>query len=155
MSPSSSSSISHPSTQSSFSIAKSSRRPRITQALAVQLDEDCIKRWSELFYEEYHPGRREQLPPEVYRESIKSLTPFTMDYIGHRVYKRFPNLPRLHRPGFLVTHPDVMWLFAFKDNSSEEILNAPLTAEDVKAVKEFLGVKKQGAKWYDVRTRVR
>ncbi|KAI9058939.1 hypothetical protein FKP32DRAFT_1596816 [Trametes sanguinea] len=42
------------------------------------------------------------------------------------------------------------WLLVLKDNSSYEALHAPLEAEDVRALKEFLGVRPQGARWYDV-----
>ena len=58
--------------------------------------------------------------------------------------------PRLGRAGLLVPSREVGWLFVFKDNSSREVLDAPIDMEDVRGVKEYLGVKPQRTKWYDV-----
>ncbi|KAI0706240.1 hypothetical protein C8T65DRAFT_830386 [Cerioporus squamosus] len=125
-----------------------------SRALAVKLDaEDCIMRWAEILYEEVYPGQRSQMSPEEFREDIKDMRTLTVNYMAYRVYCEFPNVPRLGRAGLLVPCPKLTWLFVFKDNSSHEVRHAPLDPVDVQGVKAFLGVKKQGAKWYDVTRR--
>ena len=126
----------------------------VTRAFAVKVDRECIRRWAEIVYDEYYPGKREQMTPEEYRKDVQDSMEFvTVNYMGYRAYCEFPNLPRLSRCALLVLCPELTWLFVFKDNSSHEVLHAPLDPADVKGVKEFLGVKKQRAQWYDVTRR--
>ena len=124
--------------------------PVVTRALAIKLDDDCILRWAEVLHEEVYPGKRSQLSPERYRERLVTMKYITVNYLAHRVYCEFPNLPRLSRAGMLVPSREVGWLFVFKDNSSREVLDAPIDMEDIRGVKEYLGVKPQRTKWYDV-----
>ena len=56
-------------------------------------------------------------------------------------------MPRLRRN--IVAHYGER-LLVFKDNSSREVLDAPIDMEDVHGVQEYLGVTPQRAKWYDV-----
>ena len=131
----------------------SSRLPQgraVTRALAIKLDNECILRWAELLHEEVYPGKRSQLSPERYRERLVTMKYITVNYLAHRVYCEFPNLPRLGRAGMLVPSAEVGWLFVFKDNSSREVLDAPIDMDDVHGVQEYLGVTPQRAKWYDV-----
>ncbi|TFK89488.1 hypothetical protein K466DRAFT_584541 [Polyporus arcularius HHB13444] len=87
---------------------------------------------------------------EELRQALSHSAALTVDYMACQVYSRFPNIPRLARAGLLAACPKWTWLYVFKDNSSLEALHAPLDLEDVRAVKEFLGAKKQGARWYEV-----
>ena len=122
-----------------------------TRAVAIKLDDDCIMRWGDVFHEEMFPGKRSQISPERYRERLTEMQSIIVNYLAHRVYCEFPNLPRLRRARLLVTRRGaLMWLFVFKDNSSHEVLHATLKQEYMIGAKKFLGVKKQGAKWYDV-----
>ena len=123
----------------------------VTRALAIKLDDDCIMRWGDVFHEEMFPGKRSQISPERYRERLTEMQSIIVNYLAHRVYCEFPNLPRLGRAGLLVPRRgDLMWLFVFKDNSSREVLDAPIDMDDVHGVQEYLGVTPQRAKWYDV-----
>ena len=107
-------------------------------------------RWGDVFHEEMFPGKRSQISPERYRERLTEMQSIIVNYLAHRVYCEFPNLPRLGRAGMLVPSAEVGWLFVFKDNSSREVLDAPIDMEDIRGVKEYLGVKPQRTKWYDV-----
>ncbi|TFK89493.1 hypothetical protein K466DRAFT_584548 [Polyporus arcularius HHB13444] len=120
----------------------------VTRALAVKVDDECIDRWREILYDDFFPGKRSEMTPEQLRRAVS--TPSTVDYMASQVYARFPNIPRLERACLLAACPKWRWLYVFKDNSSPEAYHAPIDPEDIRAVKEFLGVKKQGAKWYQV-----
>ncbi len=102
-------------------------------------------------YDELYPGEREQMSQEEFRADIDSIERLAVDYLVGRAHERFPNLPPLRRASINVRCPRWSWLFVFKDNSSHEALHASLDPADVIGVKEFIGVKKQGAKWYDVK----
>ena len=123
----------------------------VTRALAIKLDNECLMRWAELLNEEVCPGELSQLTPEELQQRLMQMQTLTVKYMAHRVYCEFPNLPRLGRAGLLVPRRgDLMWLFVFKDNSSREVLDAPIDMDDVHGVQEYLGVTPQRAKWYDV-----
>ena len=113
-----------------------------------------MNRWGEALFDESYPGARAQQSPEEVLDMIKHLRLITAQYMAYEVYCGFPNIPRLERNVLLVPCPRLTWLFIFKDNSSREAILAPLELEDVRGVKEFLGVKKQNAKWYDVSRRI-
>ncbi|KAI0767742.1 hypothetical protein C8Q74DRAFT_1439741 [Fomes fomentarius] len=123
----------------------------VTRAYAVKLDKKCIYRWAEMLYDEFDPGEREQMTPEEFRHELEGMEDFAVDYMISKVYRQFPNLPSLRRASLYVRCPRKSWLFVFKDNSSHEALHAHLDLADVKGVKEFIGVKKQGAKWYHMK----
>ena len=122
----------------------------VTRALAIKLDNKCLMRWAEVLNEEVCPGELSQLTPEELQQRLMRMQTLTVNYMAHRVYCEFPNLPRLGRVGLLVTSRGVGWLFVFKDNSSREVLDAPIDMDDVHGVQEYLGVTPQRAKWYDV-----
>ncbi len=126
----------------------------VDRALAIQLDEECMNRWGQALFDECYPGDRVQQTPEEVMDAIKHLRLLTTQYMSYEVYCKFPNIPHLERNVLFVPCPKLTWMFVFKDNSSYEAIRAPLAIEDVRAVKEFLGVKKQNAKWYDVSHRV-
>ncbi len=123
---------------------------RVTRVYAVKLDWECIYRWGEILYDEVYPGKREQMSPEDFRKALRRLQTLTVNYMIHRIYCEFPNIPILRRASLLVECPQLSWLFVFKDNSSNEALHAPLDPAEVVGVKKFIGVEKQGAKWYHV-----
>ncbi|KAI0071205.1 hypothetical protein K474DRAFT_659976 [Panus rudis PR-1116 ss-1] len=128
---------------------------RVTRAYGLHLDDDCVFRWGKDYYERHYPGKLDKLTPEEVREKVDSIMSVTTAYIPHELYKAFPHLPRLRRNVLLIRFPrSLEWLLVLKDNSSKEALHAPLSMEDVMRVKEFLGVRKQGAKWYNVSNRI-
>ena len=81
------------------------------------------------------------------RDTLKCMRVAILPELALLVYDAFPNMRRLRRN--IVAHYGE-WLLVFKDNSSREVLDAPIEMEDVRGVKEYLGVKPQRTKWYDV-----
>ncbi|KAI0737348.1 hypothetical protein C8Q80DRAFT_1276533 [Daedaleopsis nitida] len=159
----SASSTSPPSAANSSTIARDPRPPllgwipqgrTVSRALAVKVDDECLYRWGERYYDEFFPGDREKSSPEEFRQDLQDNELFTMQYMAAKLYCEFPNLPRLDRTAMLIMCPKSTWLYVFKDNSSREACHAPLSQEDVTAAKAFLGVKEQGAKWYNVTRRI-
>ncbi|KAI0793790.1 hypothetical protein C8Q74DRAFT_1445349 [Fomes fomentarius] len=123
----------------------------VTRVYAVKLDDECVDRWGEILYDEVYPGKRERVSPEDFRDALDRMQTLTVNYMAHRIYCEFPNIPILRRASLFVPCPRrVSWLFVFKDNSSHEALHAPLDPADVIGVKSFIGVEKQSAKWYHV-----
>ncbi len=116
----------------------------------MKLDDECVDRWGEILYDEVYPGKRERVSPEEFRDALDRMQTFTVNYIAHRIYCEFPNIPILRRASLYTRCPRWSWLFVFKDNSSREAIDAFLNPEDVIGVKKFIGVEKQGAKWYHV-----
>ncbi|KAI0737347.1 hypothetical protein C8Q80DRAFT_330226 [Daedaleopsis nitida] len=127
---------------------------KVSRALAVKINDECLYRWGERCYDEFLPGEREKSSPEEFRDYLQDHHLHTMHYMAWKLYCEFPNLPRLDRSAILIMCPKSTWLYVFKDNSSPEAFHAPLSQEDVTAAKEFLGVKEQGAMWYDVTRRI-
>ncbi|KAI0701115.1 hypothetical protein C8T65DRAFT_656733 [Cerioporus squamosus] len=122
----------------------------VTRALAIKVDEECLDRWGEALYDNLSPGRRANKSPEEFREALSRSRLTTIRFMTYEVYCNFPNVPRLERSALLVRCPRLSWLFVFKDNSSQECLHAQVDPADIEAVQEYLGVKKESAKWYKV-----
>ncbi|KAI0763001.1 FGGY family of carbohydrate kinase [Fomes fomentarius] len=131
-------------------VRKKKKGRRVTRVYAVNLDDECVDRWGEILYDEVYPGKRERVSPEDFRDALDRMQTLTVNYIAHRIYCEFPNVPILRRASLFTRCPRLSWLFVFKDNSSREALDALLNPEDVIGVKKFIGVEKQGAKWYHV-----
>ena len=89
------------------------------------------------------------LSPEEEREIIRSSFATTVRTMPDMVYCKLPNIPRLRRRLILMSGAARRYLFVLRDNSTHEAKTAPVHPEDIKAVKELLGIDQEPA-WYDV-----
>ena len=128
---------------------------KVTRAYGIRLDDECIFTWGKRLYEEREPGELDNLPPAEVRSRVEAMTPATIAYIPHKLYKQFPDLPGLRRNILLIPtrRGALEWLLVLKDNSSREAVELRIDPETLKSVKEFVGVGNQAAKWYDVTDR--
>ncbi|KAI0738773.1 hypothetical protein C8Q80DRAFT_1289214 [Daedaleopsis nitida] len=130
----------------------------VSRAWALEIDQDCLDRWGNILYDKLCPGTRATKSPEEVRKTIRSWGLLPAHHMAYESYCKFSNLPRFERNVFVLPHSGtprrMTWLFVLKDNSSREALDAPVTPEDVEAVKAFLGVKEQDAKWFEVSHRL-
>ncbi|KAI9064484.1 hypothetical protein FKP32DRAFT_1591905 [Trametes sanguinea] len=124
----------------------------VGRALAIELDEACLTRWGTAICDKLFPGERAEMTPEQFRSRLWRMSFTTAQHMAYEAYCKIPGLPRFKRSVLAVERSDsgTTWLLVLKDNSSYEALHAPLKMEDVRALKEFLGVRPQRAKWYDV-----
>ncbi|KAI9064483.1 hypothetical protein FKP32DRAFT_1685752 [Trametes sanguinea] len=125
----------------------------VTRALAIVLDEACLTRWGTAICDELRLVEPGEMTPEQLRSFLVSMRVGITRRMAYEAYCKIPGLPRFERNVLAMDYPDSVtttWLLILKDNSSYEALHAPLEKEDVRALKEFLGVRPQRAKWYDV-----
>ncbi|KAI0715751.1 hypothetical protein C8T65DRAFT_828529 [Cerioporus squamosus] len=124
--------------------------PSPTRAYGVLIDWQCVCRWSAPRYQRVYGQDTSQMSPRDRDMAILKVHASTIRMLPHQVYLEFPNLPRLMRSVILMDEVKRTWLFVFKDDSSHEALHTHIDPEDVKAVKKFLGLEHQRAKWHRV-----
>ncbi|KAI0360259.1 hypothetical protein OH77DRAFT_666669 [Trametes cingulata] len=125
------------------------KRKRATQLYAVDIPDDVICEYAEVFWNIYFPNE----PRPIKQDEIDDLTRAIITFATESLYDAYPRLPRHNQKIRLITRGEqYWWLFVFKDDSSEALFNAPLDPSDVTAALEYLLIPDREPKWYDLRT---
>ncbi|KAL7284704.1 hypothetical protein ACG7TL_002009 [Trametes sanguinea] len=123
---------------------------RTTKVYAVDIPYDVIYRYAEVFWGIYFPHQYRPIAPK----DISAIKSTILGFAAENLYVAYPGLPR-HRDKIrlLTRGEEFWWLFVFKDDSSEALLNAPLDPADVAGALEYLLLSDREPKWYDLGTR--
>ncbi|KAI0360261.1 hypothetical protein OH77DRAFT_666197 [Trametes cingulata] len=121
-------------------------RKRATRLYAVDIPDDVILEYAEVYWNIHFPGEPRPIP----EEEIAAIRRTIISFVAESLYDAYPGLPRHTHNIRLVAHgSQYWWLFIFKDDSSEALLNAPLDPSDVAGALEYLLVSDREPRWWD------
>ena len=144
--------------------SSTSRRPRTrrvvdpcpnpgepTLAFGFVLNHECRQRWGNKFMQEYEDSGDDTFTPEQL-EAIKEGLLFAVIFgVPERIYHVLPDIPRVRKKLLPVVHPEIGFddfVFVLRDNSTIQRLHAPLTQEDIEAIRKVLELPDdQEPKW--------
>ncbi|KAI0363429.1 hypothetical protein BV20DRAFT_1126288 [Pilatotrama ljubarskyi] len=125
------------------------KRKRATRLYAVDIPDDVIFEYAEVFWRIHFPNR----PRPTKEEDFAAIRRTIISFAAESLYDAYPRLPRHTKKIRLITRGEqYWWLFIFKDDSSEELWNAALDPADVAGALEYLLIPDREPKWYDLRT---
>ena len=155
--PSTESQSSRPLTQRDIRVVQPrSPPPDPTHAFGFVLDSQSRRRWAGHFIE---AADKEQPPsspytPQEHEDLLEGIMFAINTALPSRVYCALPDLPRVRRDLLPVddgAFAYTRFVFALRDNSTEERLYAPVTPEYVDAVRKELGLgDDQRPRWFPI-----
>ncbi|KAI0360256.1 hypothetical protein OH77DRAFT_666297 [Trametes cingulata] len=122
-------------------------RQRATRLYAVDIAAKVILEYAEVYWNIHFPDEPGRPIP---KRDIAAIRGTIISFAAESLYDAYPGLPRHTDNIRLLTRgSQYWWLFIFKDNSSEALLNAPLDPSDVAGALEYLLVSDREPRWWD------
>ena len=125
--------------------------PEPTLAFGFVLDHECRQRWANKFMQEYEDSGQDIFTPEQLEAIKEGLLFAVIAGVPERIYHVLPDIPRVRKKLLPVVHPELGFddfVFVLRDNSTIQRLHAPLTQEDIEAIRKVLELPDdQEPKW--------